>query len=174
MSGTPTSNPTPSSPAAEQDRSLRHAGRVDATFVVALVGLVLSAYLTLEHYTSPAVLACPEGTTINCAKVTSSPWSEILGIPVAVLGLGYFVVMTALVTPAAWRRPRLDVVRISGAALGVVMVLYLVWVELFRVNALCLWCTGVHLTTLVLLGTVLWRTTGERQSAEQPSGRATV
>lgn len=131
--------------------------RVDATFVVALIGLALSAYLTVEHFTSTAVLACPEGTTINCAKVTSSPWSVFLGVPVAVLGLAYFVAMTALVTPVAWRRPRLDLVRIAGAGLGVVMVLYLIWVELFRVNALCLWCTGVHLTTLVLLGTVLWR-----------------
>jgi uncharacterized membrane protein len=142
----------------------RRTARVDATLVVALVGLALSAYLTLEHYTSPAVLACPEGVTINCAKVTSSPWSEILGIPVAVLGLVYFVGMTCLLTPAAWRRPRLDPLRVAGAGLGVLMALYLVWVELFRVDALCLWCTGVHLTTLVLLGTVLWRTTGVRQA----------
>lgn len=105
-----------------------------------------------------SVLACPEGATINCAKVTSSHWSEIVGIPVAVLGLAYFVAMTALVTPAAWRRRRLDAVRVAGAGLGVLTALYLVWIELFGVNALCLWCMGVHLTTLVLLGTVLWRT----------------
>ena len=158
MSRTPTSQP--GSAAAQPSGAGRTRSRVDATLVVAVVGLVLSAYLTLEHFTSSAVLACPEGATINCAKVTSSPWSEILGIPVAVLGLAYFIAMTALVTPAAWRRRRLDAVRVGGAGLGVVMVLYLVWVELFRVNALCLWCTGVHLTTLVLLGTVLWRTAG--------------
>lgn len=144
----------------QRDRSRRRGTRVDASLVVALVGFAVSAYLTLEHFTSPALLACPEGRTINCAKVTSSPWSVILGIPVAVLGLAYFVVMTGLVTPAAWRRPHLDLVRVACAGLGVLMVLYLVWVELFQVDALCLWCTGVHLATLVLLGTVLWRTTG--------------
>ena len=36
------------------------------------------------------------------------------------------------------------------------------WVELFRVNALCLWCTAVHVCTLALLGTVLWRTADRR------------
>lgn len=160
MSPRPTGRPATAGLVTQQEG--RTTGRIDATFVVAVVGLVLSAYLTVEHYTSPAVLACPEGATINCAKVTSSPWSEILGIPVAVLGLVYFVAMTCLLTPTAWRRPHLDLVRVAGAALGVLMALYLIWVELFRVDALCLWCTGVHLTTLVLLGTVLWRTTAER------------
>lgn len=132
--------------------------RVEPSLVVALVGLAISAYLTVEHFTSAAVLACPEGAVVNCAKVTSSPYSEVAGIPVAVLGLAYFVGMAALLTPAAWRRRRLDLVRLAGIGAGVLMVLYLVWVELFRVNALCLWCTGVHICTLILLGTVLWRT----------------
>jgi uncharacterized membrane protein len=136
----------------------RTRGRVEPSLAVALVGLAISAYLTVEHFTSSAVLACPEGAVVNCAKVTSSPYSEVLGIPVALLGLAYFVGMAALLTPAAWRRRRLDLVRIAGVGLGVLMVVYLVWVELFRVNALCLWCTAVHVCTLVLLGTVLWRT----------------
>ena len=132
--------------------------RVDVSLVVALLGVALSIYLTIEHFTSSALLACPEGQTINCAKVTSSTWSALFGIPVAVLGLAYFVVMTLLVTPAAWRQRKLDPVRIVGAAGGALMVLYLIYVELFLVNALCLWCTGVHLVTVVLLGLILWRT----------------
>ena len=36
--------------------------------------------------------------------------------------------------------------------------LYLVWIELFRVDAICLWCTAVHVCTLALLATVLWST----------------
>ena len=132
--------------------------RVEPSLMVAIIGLVISAYLTVEHFTSPALLACPEGAVVNCAKVTSSPYSEVLGIPVAVLGLAYFVGMAALLTPAAWRRRRLDLVRLAGVGVGVLTVLCLVWVELFRVNALCLWCTAVHVCTLALLGTVLWRT----------------
>ncbi len=135
----------------------RRRPRVDASLVAAGLGLAISVYLTVEHFSGSATLACPEGDTINCAKVTSSPWSELVGVPVAVLGLAYFLVMTALVTPPAWRRRALDPVRIIGAAGGVAMVLYLVWIELFKVGAICLWCTGVHAVTVILLGTVLWR-----------------
>lgn len=131
--------------------------RVDTSLVVALIGLVLAGYLTVEHYTSPTLLACPEGTTINCAKVTASSWASVVGVPVAVLGLLYFAGMVVLLLPAAWRRRRLDVLRVAGAVAGVLVALYLVWVELFRVDALCLWCTAVHLCALILLGTVLWR-----------------
>jgi uncharacterized membrane protein len=45
---------------------------------------------------------------------------------------------------------------------GVLTALYLLWVELFRVDAICLWCTAVHLCTLVLLGAVLWTTSDAR------------
>jgi uncharacterized membrane protein len=38
------------------------------------------------------------------------------------------------------------------------MVLYLVWIELFRVGAICLWCTAVHAFTIVLFAVVLWHT----------------
>ena len=143
--------------AAPAGRAAGPRRRVEPSLVIALLGLVVSAYLTVEHFTSPALLACPEGATINCAKVTSSVWSSLLGIPVALLGLLFFAVMTLLVTPAAWRRRVLDPVRVVGAAAGVVMALYLVWVELFRVDALCLWCTGAHLCALALLASVLWR-----------------
>ena len=138
----------------------RPAQRIDASVVVAVLGLAVSVYLTLEHFTTPALLACPEGATLNCAKVTSSAQSVLLGVPVAVLGLAYFVAMTGLTLPAAWRLRRLDPVRVIGAAAGVAMVVYLVFVELFRVDAICLWCTAVHLCTLVLLGAILWRTAG--------------
>ncbi len=127
-----------------------------ASLVIALIGLAVSAYLTVEHFSSSATLACPESTTINCQKVTTSQWSHVFGVPVAVLGLAYFVVMVALCTPYAWRRRSLDVVRVVGAVVGVLVALYLVWVELFRVDAICLWCTAVHLCTLLLLGAVLW------------------
>jgi len=46
--------------------------------VLCLVGLAVSAYLTVEHYSSSTTLACPESATINCVKVTTSSYSELL------------------------------------------------------------------------------------------------
>lgn len=134
-----------------------------SSLVLSLVGLAVSAYLTVEHWTTPTVLACPETGAINCQKVTTSAWSTVGPVPVALLGLLYFAGMAALTTPGAWRRRSLDPVRVAGAAAGAVGVVYLVWVELFRVEAICLWCTVVHLATLGLLGSILWTTTGLRE-----------
>lgn len=121
------------------------------------IGLLVSIYLTVEWASSGATLACPEGETINCAKVTSSSWSTFLGIPVAPLGLGYFAVMIALCLPARFRSvgPWPDRLRVAWAVAGTAMVLYLVWAELFQIRAICLWCTVVHVVTVALLGVVL-------------------
>lgn len=138
-----------------EDRRLSAAAIIAICFAV--LGLAASAYLTVEHFTSSTTLACPETGTINCAKVTTSAWSHLAGVPVAVLGLGYFIVMTALTAPPMMRRRALDRVRVVAAGLGVAMVLYLIWAELFRVNAICLWCTVVHLCTIALFAAIAWQ-----------------
>jgi uncharacterized membrane protein len=145
---------------ADTDRPARSASIT--ALIVAVFGVAVSIYLTIDHYSSSSLLACPESATINCAKVTTSRWSHIAGIPVAVLGLIFFLAMVALLTPLAWRQPRLDAVRVAATTIGTAMVLYLVWIELFRVDAICLWCTAVHICTIALLATVLWHTSALR------------
>jgi uncharacterized membrane protein len=127
------------------------------TLVLSLLGLGVSIYLTIEHYTGNTGLACPESSTVNCAKVTTSPESIVAGIPVAVLGLPFFVAMIAASLPPAWRLDAawLRLARVVAVGVGMVFVLYLVYVELFRVSAICLWCTSVHLITFLLLVTIL-------------------
>jgi uncharacterized membrane protein len=142
-------------------------------FVVSLIGLAISIYLTYEHVTGSKSFACPATSTVNCEKVTTSAWSVIAGIPVAVLGLIFFVAMTLLTTPYAWRFRQLDWLRVLGALTGIATALYLVWAELFRIDAICLWCTGVHVCTVVLLGLVLWATSQTRAAADLNDGRLT-
>lgn len=123
------------------------------SLVLADIGLLVSAYLTYEHFTGSQSLICNESQTVNCLQVTTSKWSSLLGIPVALLGLFFFVAITMLCLPPVWRRaPRsVDHLRLALTGVGVVMVLYLVWAELFKIHAICSWCTVVHVTTFVLL-----------------------
>jgi uncharacterized membrane protein len=113
-------------------------------------GLAVSLYLTIDHITASPVLACPANATINCEKVLASPPSVILGIPVAGYGLVFFVAMVALTMPFAWRDRRLRRVRLGAGLVGVASVVYLVGVELFVLNTICLWCTAVHVVTIAL------------------------
>lgn len=122
-----------------------------ATLLLAAFGLGVSVYLTVTHFDKVA-LVCSDSGTINCAKVTTSPQSVILGIPVAMLGLVYFVPMLVLCLPVAWRSTdrRVHLARLALAVVGVGMILYLLIAELFIIKAICLWCSSVHLATFLL------------------------
>ncbi|TDD46221.1 vitamin K epoxide reductase family protein [Kribbella antibiotica] len=130
-----------------------------ATLAVSALGVLVSAYLTYEHFTAGTTLACPETGVVNCFKVTSSQYSKLFGVPVALLGLLFFIGMVVLSLPALWRTasPWPSRARLAGVTVGVVFVLYLVWAELFRINAICLWCTVVHGLTLILFALVVIR-----------------
>jgi uncharacterized membrane protein len=138
------------------------ARRGVAALAAAGCGLGVSGYLTVLHYTGSRPAACPASATIDYAKVTTSAWSHVGPVPVALLGALFFAAMSLLCTPAARRRQALDPARVVGAGSGVLAALYLVWVELFRVGAICLWCTAAHLCALALLAAVLWTTTSTR------------
>ena len=138
------------------------------------VGFAIAAYLTYEHYTSSTSLSCPAGGgAVNCLKVTTSIYSRIHGIPVAVLGLVFFAVMVGLQTPWAWRsRSReLRAARVLWALVGVATALWLIYAELFKIDAICLWCTTVHVLTLLLFISTVFGTVA---TAPEPSFDQTV
>jgi uncharacterized membrane protein len=124
---------------------------------LSLAALAIASYLTVTHYTDPAALACPDTGIVNCTLVTTSSWSVVVGVPLAVLGVVWAVVMTALTTPWAWCSAArwVDGVRLAVSGAGAAMVVYLVYVELFRIGAICLWCTAMHVTVVCLFGVIL-------------------
>jgi uncharacterized membrane protein len=129
--------------------------------VLSGIGLALSAYLTVEHFRAPGTLACPATATVNCARVTTSAQATLLGVPVALLGLVFFAGMLAICLPAAWPRPALYSARLALAGVGVAFVVYLVYAELFVIDALCLWCTAVHAVAVGLFAVVAFATAGQ-------------
>jgi uncharacterized membrane protein len=122
-----------------------------ATLLLSIYGLGASIYLTITHF-QPKALACVSNSTFNCEKVTQSPQSEIFGIPVAMLGLAFFVPMLLLCLPAAWRSTNrlIHLGRLALSVTGVGMIIYLIIAELFIIKAICIWCSTVHITTLAL------------------------
>lgn len=122
-----------------------------ATTLLCLLGLGISVYLSITHF-DKAALACSDAGAINCEKVTTSPQSYVFHIPVAFLGLAYFVPMLVLCLPRSWASPHrlVHLARLAGAVLGVGMILYLISAELFLIKAICIWCSSVHLITFVL------------------------
>ena len=130
---------------------------MSASMGLSFVAVAIASHLTVTHYSDPAALACPDRGLVNCTLVTTSSWSVVLGVPLAVLGLVWAVAMTALTLPWAWPSGAawVDRARLAASGTGAAMVMYLVYVELFRIGAICLWCTAMHLTVVALFGVVL-------------------
>jgi uncharacterized membrane protein len=123
-----------------------------AAFVLAILGLIDSAYLTYTHFTESHILGCSSNGFIDCEKVTTSPQSYVFGIPVAVLGLAFYLFAVPIMSPWAWRAARREIhmARFAAILVGMCFVLYLIYAELYEINNICLYCTGVHIITFLL------------------------
>jgi uncharacterized membrane protein len=119
--------------------------------VAALLGMLVSAYLTWVHWGGSTALCTGVG---DCETVNSSEYAVVSGIPVALLGFGMYVVLFAL----SIYRPRAASVHRSSLALavfgisfmGVLYSAYLTYLELAVINAICPWCvTSAVLITLI-------------------------
>lgn len=108
-------------------------------------GIAISAYLTVVHFTSPAVLVCSSGGVVDCERVLTSPYGSIAGtdVPTSAAGLLWFGVSLALL---ALRRLRLH---LAWGAAGLLTVLYLVFIEVDRLRVVCAWCTAAHAMVLI-------------------------
>jgi len=129
-----------------------------ASFVLAILGLADAIYLAYEHGSGSNSYACPDTGRINCAKVTTSSYSEFHGLPVAYLGLGFFVVLVVAMSPWAWAQPSplLRWGRVALVAGGLGFAVYLVWAELYKLDAICLYCTVAHVAAFLLFVAVLF------------------
>lgn len=131
------SAPTPRVPA---EGTLRRA----ATFLASF-GVGVATYVAIAQADGGAP-ACLGGGG-GCEKVAASSHSELFGISVAAIGiLGYALLLaTALM--------RGDGARMGGFLLGLVgfgYSVYLTWLELFAIEAICQWCvvSAVLMTAL--------------------------
>jgi uncharacterized membrane protein len=129
----------------------------------ALAGSAISVYLTVSHY-QDLPLACTTSSTFDCGAVTTSSYSFLpgTGIPVALLGIGWFLVSGALAWLAlrSTGRTRAWPLVAWGLA-GTAFVLYLVYAELVVIHRICEWCTAVHVLVVASLLASLSRLTAE-------------
>ena len=124
--------------------------------LIALVGLFVALYLTLYKVGVIGELTCSIG---SCETVNTSRWSTFLGLPVAAWGLGYYatVVVLALVGLSERfedSRP-LALGMLVLTAWGALFSLWLTYLELFVIHAICQWCVISAVLALALF-VVTW------------------
>ena len=122
------------------DRSLRLAAAI-----VALAGVLVAGYLTWVHYDGSALVCVVGG---GCETVQKSEYAEIAGVPVAALGLVGYTIVLALV---AWDAPAARLAAATVALVGLLFSMYLLVLQLFVIDAVCVWCMANDVVIAPLL-----------------------
>jgi len=115
-----------------------------ATIAVALAGLAIATYLTIVHYAGgEPVCAIAHG----CATVQKSTYATFAGVPVAVLGLlGYVAILASLLKDSEAARTVTAFLAIGGLGFSA----WLTYVEVFELEAICIWCVGSAICMVLL------------------------
>jgi uncharacterized membrane protein len=133
--------------------------------LVALIGVFLSLYLTMFKLGYIGSLACGSG---SCETVQLSKWGDFLGVPVAAWGVGYYAIVLGLAFAGVQVRyessARLTNWLVYATGAGLLFSLWLTYLELFVIHALCRWCLGSAAMTLVLFGLAVWDRRVERRA----------
>lgn len=137
----------PSTPSQPRSLSFRTWFAL-AFLLIATIGFADATYLTVKHYTgSPITCSIVHG----CDIVTSSPYSELFGIPVALFGALYY--LTIILLSVAFfdkKRPKFLALLSKLTLLGLLAAIYFVSLQAFVLHAYCLYCLGSALSSTIL------------------------
>ena len=125
-------------------------------FVLACLGVVDSLYLFIYKLTGANQMCLGNG---GCHDVNFSPYSEIYGIPLSVIGLVAYLVMALIIL----LEPRIPLLGENGplilfgmGLIGVGFSIYLTYLELYVIHAICPFCvaSAVIITLLLVLAII--------------------
>lgn len=121
---------------------------------LAFLGMGISGYLTYVKLGHKVAVCAGIG---NCEIVQNSRYSEILGIPIALLGFGLYVTILVLWAwgrrPDAWMAGEVPWALFGLSLAGTLYSAYLTYLEIFVIRAICPWClaSAVVMTALCAL-----------------------
>jgi uncharacterized membrane protein len=125
------------------------------SLLLVVIGIGISSYLSYVKLTD-VPMQCIQGSVFNCEVVQSSIYARLFGIPVAWLGLATYLIIGALLL----LQDRFVLLRNYGIMIqfGIILFaflfsMWLVYVQFFRLEALCMWCLAheVNMTVLFIV-----------------------
>jgi uncharacterized membrane protein len=124
--------------------------------VLDVVGLVVAGYLSVVEL-GGGVPSC--GPLHGCEEVALSEYARIGGVPVAVFGVVLSVALLALAV--AWWKTDIYGLLLAHYGLSLVGVMfdgYFLYLQVFVIGAVCVWCVTYELSLLLrfLVALVVW------------------
>ena len=114
-----------------------------AIALLALIGFFVAFYLWLYKIGVAGELKCGTG---GCETVQLSPWADLFGIPVAFYGVAGYAALLAValvgLSPSWLSRSGPTRLLAALATVGFAFTLWLTYLELFVIHAICRWCVA--------------------------------
>jgi uncharacterized membrane protein len=122
------------------------------TSILSVAGIAVSIYLLTVHWGWWTAVCLGVG---NCELVNMSVYSEFLGLPVALWGIGAYIALLALSLAVLWKKfsPWAQRGLFLVSAAGVAFSLYLTYIEVFVLHEICPWCvlSAIIVTSIAVL-----------------------
>lgn len=121
-----------------------------ALAVLSAIGVLIMAYLTTRHFATSSSSLCNFGARFSCDLVNKSTFSAIFGVPLSVLGIGYFLTIAAL---ALQKKFSALVPLVLATVFSLTFGAYLSFVELHLLGSVCLFCEASKALMAIILAT---------------------
>ena len=120
--------------------------KYDIIIFLSLLGFGISVYLTASHYLG-VVLPCD--ITKGCEQVLTSKYSSLLGLPLSVWGIGFFVlvILSSLLANHYSKWKKILTLLLGAGSLAALVFLAL---QFFVIKKVCQYCLTVDILTIVL------------------------
>ena len=118
--------------------------------VLSFAGFLDATYITVKHFQGGII---PCSLTEGCEPVLSSSYSKILGIPVSLIGVGYYLVVLLISIASLLHDQKIFRWAVYISFVGFVFSVWFTYVQIFKIHALCQYCLlSAVLTTLLCIG----------------------
>lgn len=125
--------------------------------LVGFIGFLDSVYLTAKRFLGGPI---PCFVFTGCDTVAQSPYAVILGVPLSVIGILYYLTVI-LIALFYFETKKVELIKLfSGlSAIGFVASLYFIYLQAFVINAFCFYCilSAITSTTLFAFGVIIWK-----------------
>lgn len=142
--------------------------RILSALLVAGAGLADAVYLTANHFLNRVP---PCSLISGCETVTTSSYATFAGVPVALLGVLYYLTVIVLLL-AYFDRQKITILRLATGliALGVLFSAYLIYLQAAVLQAFCIYCLfSASITALLFLLIVCSRVVWQPSRSGKPN-----
>ncbi len=129
---------------------IRNRSKIGWLLTLSILGIIDSYYLTLEHY-GKIIIPCTTYAFIDCGQVLTSKYAYVFGVPLAVIGLFHYSLLSLfLVSMLVNERRLIKYLILIQSTIGFFASIYFVYLQIIVIGRICVYCMGSALISLII------------------------